>query len=244
MLSLVIAMEGRSAQGPAGWAGFAQTVGRICIFSVLVLWLGPKLVRFLFRQARHLHGLHTNVAIALVICFGYAFLAESVGGMASITGAYLAGLFVAATPAHQEVINDLRSMCNSFFGPLFFVSIGLEINARQLGGNVGFFLLILAVAILGKLFGCGLGALLNGFTPRESVAVGVGMIPRGEVGLITASIGHAAGLVSSNVFSLVVILVLATTLVTPLSLRYCFGRTRPEVLVGPSGPVLEGVSDL
>jgi len=227
VLSLVIAME--ASRGSGGWMGVVRTSGRIAIFSVAAFWLGPVVVRFLFKQARHLHGSHTTVAIALVICFGFAFLAESVGGMASITGAYLAGLFVAATPAHQEVIDDLRSMCHSFFGPLFFVSIGLQVNARQLGGHLGLFSLILLVAVLGKVLGCGLGTWLTGFAKRDSLAVGVGMIPRGEVGLITASIGYAAGLVSPEVYSLVVALVLVTTLVTPLSLRYCFTSVEPEV---------------
>jgi len=240
VLSLVIAMEARSVHGSAGWMGVAQTVGRIAVFSLLAFWLGPKLVRLLFRQARHLHGSHTTVAVALVICFGFAFLSESLGGMASITGAYLAGLFVAATPSHQEVINDLRSMCNSFFAPLFFVSIGLDINARELGGHLGLFFLILAVAIAGKVVGCGMGTWLNSFSARDSLAVGVGMIPRGEVGLITAAIGHAAGLVSSEVYSLVVVLVLATTLVTPLSLRYCFTGPSSEIDTPVAAAVLEG----
>jgi len=242
VLSVVIAVEVRSTPSAAGWMGVAEAVGRICVFSVLALWLGPKLVRFLFRQARHLHGSHTSVAIALVICFALAFLAESLGGMASITGAYLAGLFVATTPAHQEVIDDLRSMSHSFFGPLFFVSIGLEINARRLGGSAVFFLLILLVAVFGKIFGCGLGTWLNRFTLRNSLAVGVGMIPRGEVGLITASIGHAAGLVSSQVYSLAVVLVLATTLVTPPSLRYCFAGTESDMEPGLGTPLIEGAS--
>ncbi|HXJ96674.1 MAG TPA: cation:proton antiporter [Terriglobia bacterium] len=241
VLSLVIAMEVRSAHGLGSWTGVAQTVGRIAIFSLAAFWLGPRLIRFLFRQVRHLHGTHTTVAIALVICFGFAFLSQSLGGMASITGAYLAGLFVAATPFHQEVIDDLRSMCNSFFAPLFFVSIGLEINARQLTGHYGFFLLILLVAIFGKVLGCGLGSWLNGFTRRDSLVVGVGMIPRGEVGLITASIGYAAGLVSSEVYSLVVILVLATTLVTPLLLRYSFALAAPEMETALAVSGLDGV---
>jgi Na+:H+ antiporter len=155
------------------------------------------------------------------LAFLLAFLAQYVGGMASITGAYLAGLFIAATPVHKEIIDDLRSMTNSFFGPLFFVSIGLEVNGLQFLKHAEFFGLIFVVASLGKVLGCGLGAWFNGFSKEDALTVGVGMIPRGEVGLITASIGYAAGLVSSEVYSLVVVLVLATTLVTPLLLRFC-----------------------
>ena len=242
VLSLVIAVEMHSTGHLAGWTGVAQTVGRIAIFSGLAFWLGPRFIRFIFRQARHLHGPHTVVAVALVICFLFAFLAESLGGMASITGAYLAGLFVAATPYHKEIIGDLRSMANSFFGPLFFVSIGLQINGRHLGGHFGFFALILLVAILGKILGCGLGSWATAFSVRDSLIVGVGMIPRGEVGLITASIGYAAGVVSGEVYSLVVVLVLATTLLTPVMLRYCTSITESEAGTTEGTPVLAEVS--
>jgi Na+:H+ antiporter len=242
VLSLVIALELHTGQHAAGWKGVAITVARVSIFCAVAFLLGPRLVRFLFRQVRHFHAPHAAVAVALVTCFLFAFLSESLGAMAAITGAYLAGLFVAATPAHKEVIDDLRSMTNSFFGPLFFVSIGLEINARQLGNHYEFFFVILAMAVAGKILGCGLGTLGNGFSARESLIVGVGMIPRGEVGLITASIGFAAGLVSSEIYSLVVVLVLATTLMTPLMLRYCPGMTEREVGASASEPVLTDVS--
>lgn len=223
VLSFVIAAASRSVhpQG-SGWMGVGETLVRMILYLLSAFALGPRLIRSVFKQAKHFPGPHTSLAVALALALLFAFLADSVGGMAAITGAYLAGLFVAATPAHTEVIGDLRSMTNSFFGPLFFVSIGLEINARNLGGHIGFFLLTLGVAVLGKVVGCGLGAWFNGFKGRESLVVGVGMIPRGEVGLITASIGWGAGLISSHVYSGVIVLVLATTLLTPVLLRFLF----------------------
>jgi Na+:H+ antiporter len=136
----------------------------------------------------------------------------------------------------------LRSMTNSFFGPLFFASIGLEINARSLGGHFGFFFLILMIAILGKVFGCGVGAWFKGFSAEDGLIVGVGMIPRGEVGLITANIGWAAGIVSSEIYSLVIVLVLATTLVTPPLLSFCFGRKPAAIEVAAPPAEFEGAS--
>ncbi len=244
VLSLVIAEESHfaGAQAGGGLLSFGGTIVRMVLFFAFAFWLGPRLIRFAFRQARHFHGAHIPLAAALSIGFLFAFLAQYGGGMAAITGAYLAGLFIAASPTHGEVIADLRSMTNSFFGPLFFASIGLEINARSLGGHFGFFSLILIIAILGKVFGCGLGAWLKGMSAQDGLIVGVGMIPRGEVGLITANIGWAAGLVSSEIYSLVVVLVLATTLVTPPLLSFCFSRKPADLDISGASAGLEGVS--
>jgi Kef-type K+ transport system membrane component KefB len=218
VLSLVLSAETFSAQGMG--QGIGLMLARVTAFLLLAMLAGPRLVRFVLGRVGRFHGPHTPLAVALGIAFVFATAADRLGGMASITGAYLAGLFVAMTPSHTEVVEDLRSMTNSFFGPLFFVSIGLEIDARKVGGHFGFFLALLLVAVVGKLVGCGLGAWIKGFSWRDSAVVGVGMIPRGEVGLITASIGWSAGLISPSVYSLAVLLTLATTLLTPVLLRW------------------------
>ena len=213
------------------------------VFFLFAFGLGPRMIRLSFRVARHFKVEHTSLAAALAIGFLFAFLSQYGGGMAAITGSYLAGLFIAASPTdHAEVISELRSMTNSFFGPLFFASIGLEINAWALGGHIGFFFLILVIAIIGKVFGCGLGAWFNGFSGADGLIVGVGMIPRGEVGLITANIGWAAGIVSPEIYSLVIVLVLATTLVTPPLLSLCFGRKETAIKVTTASASLEGIS--
>ena len=217
VLSIVIAAEWRTvAPGPSGWTSVGATVVRMVLFLLFAFLLGPRLVRVVFKLARHLHGPHAAVTVSLALAFIFGFLAEYLGGMAAITGSYLAGLFIASTPAHGQVIQEVRSLTNSFFGPLFFASVGLEVNAREVAGRWGLFVLLLAVAVFGKVFGCGLGAWLKGLKGRESLLLGVGMIPRGEVELITASIGWSAGLISSPVYSLVVVLVLATALIAPL----------------------------
>jgi Na+:H+ antiporter len=233
VLSFVIAAEGHSAgsQGSA-WSGMAVTLVRATLFLGLSFWLGPPLMRKLFDRHDRFREPHTSVAVALGTCFIFAFLAEYGGGMAAITGSYLAGLFMATTSGRERLVEDIRSMSNSFFAPLFFVSIGLEINARELGGRFGFFALLFLIAVAGKVLGCGIGAWFKGMKGRDSLAVGVGMIPRGEVGLITASIGWAAGLISPEVYSLVVVIVLATTLITPFLLRFCFPAQRLHVAPG------------
>jgi Kef-type K+ transport system membrane component KefB len=230
VLSAVIALAPQLAHtGDASWSGLAWTFGRMLLCLVTMALLGPWLTRWALKKAAWLHGHHTEAAVALVIAMLLAFDAQWVGGMAAITGAYLAGLFVAMTPSRERVSLDVHPLLNSFFGPVFFVSIGMEVNAWHMGGRVSFFALLLGIAVLGKVLGCGLGAYARGFSNRESLIVGVGMIPRGEVGLITASLGWAAGLVTREVYVQVVVIVLLTTLITPPLLRFTFPKSVPVV---------------
>jgi Kef-type K+ transport system membrane component KefB len=232
VLSFVIALEPRNhSPGGPEWGGIGMTMARMAAFFLLAIGLGPRVVQWSFQRAKKLAGHHVALGVALALAFFFAFLADALGGMAAITGGYIAGILVGFTPAQQEVLREVRSLSHSFLGPLFFVSIGLEINAWKLGGHWLFFLALLVVAVAGKILGCGLGAWLGRMSKRDSFIVGVGMIPRGEVGLITATIGWASGLISPLVFSLMVVLVLATTLLTPVLLRIPF---RPRKLAAPS----------
>ena len=234
VLSVVIALAPLMAHtGLASWSGLSITLGRMVVCLVALGLIGPPLTRWALKYAGRLHGNHTEVAVALAIALLLAFLSQWGGGMAAITGSYLAGIFVAMSPERERIVSELHPMLNSFFGPLFFVSIGMEVNAWHLGGSITFFTLVFAIAVFGKIVGSGLGALGSGFTRKESLAVGVGMIPRGEVGLITASLGLAAGLVSREIYTQAVALVLLTTLITPAVLRYCFPKATqpaPEAL--------------
>jgi Kef-type K+ transport system membrane component KefB len=245
VLSAVIALAPQlTQQGDASWSALGMVMVRMIVCLLAMALLGPWLTRWALKQATRLHGHHTEVAVALAVAMLLGFLSQWLGGMAEITGSYLAGLFVAMTPNREKVSQELHPMLNSFFGPVFFVSIGMEVNAWHINGRLGFFLLLLGVAVAGKILGCGVGAFSNGFSGRESIAVGVGMIPRGEVGLITASLGWAAGLVTRDLYIQVVALVLLTTLITPGLLRFMFPRTAgvetlgsdeaPPSLAGPA----------
>jgi len=239
VLSVVVALAPQIAAGNGtSWRDVSITLGKMVICLVSMFWLGPPLTRWVLKITPRLHGHHTEAAGALVVAFALAFEAQWLGGMAAITGAYLAGLFFAFTAEHQKISQDLQPMINALFAPIFFVSIGLDINARQLRGATLFFFLLLAIAIGGKIVGSGLGVLASRFTARESMIVGVGMIPRGEVGLITAAIGLTAGIVTREVYTQAVILVLITTLVTPPLLRFAFPAEKKVA----RAPALEDLS--
>jgi Kef-type K+ transport system membrane component KefB len=172
--------------------------------------------------------------------FLYAWAAEFVGGVAAITGAYLAGVLFSRTSFKSRIDAGIHPLTYSMLVPVFFVGIGLQANGRQLGGYVGFTMALVVIAIVTKVVGCGAAARLLGFGKTEALRVGVGMISRGEVGLIVASYGLAHRIINVDVFSAAVIMVLATTMVTPPLLRLTFPQgPRPlqrvveETVAGP-----------
>lgn len=106
---------------------------------------------------------------------------------------------------------------------MFFASIGLKVELSSMSGSlITFTVLLLAVAILTKILGCGLGAKAMGYTSRESLQIGIGMISRGEVALIVANKGEALGLLSDSLYAPIVVTVVITTVITPILLKTAF----------------------
>ena len=172
------------------------------------------------RRAPVSEGLLSFTLIGVLV---YAWAAEALGGVAALTGAYLAGVLVGQAGFRHEIERHLKALTYAVFAPFFFVSIGLQTNARALQfGDLSLTVLVIAAAVGGKVVGCGAGARLAGFTWTQALRVGVGMISRGEVGLIIAALGLQAGLLQERGFAIMVIMVLATTLLTPPLLRLVF----------------------
>ena len=138
VLSLVIAVGANEGGNLAHSLMIPIVKMAACLIAMLVA--GPFLTRWIMKIAARAKGEHLELSAALGLALLLGFGAESLGGMAAITGSYFAGLFVSLTPSHARVMDEIRTMTNSFFGPLFFVSIGLEVNARQIGGHWIFFL--------------------------------------------------------------------------------------------------------
>jgi Kef-type K+ transport system membrane component KefB len=199
------------------------------------LWVLPALMRRVVRLPIS-QGVLT---LALVVLLAYGVAAELLGGMAAITGAFIAGLMMARSGERERVEQGVHALAYGLFVPIFFINIGLSVNARSLQLDmIVFALVITLVAIVGKWLGAGIGARLGGLSLRESVQLGAGMVSRGEVGLIVAGVGINQGLVNSDEFSAVVAMVLVTTLVTPPILRALFARDAQE----PKQPLPEDES--
>lgn len=153
-------------------------------------------------------------------CLIIAFISEHFFGIADITGAYILGLFLSRHKIKKEVARKMNVPSYLFFSPIFFASVGLKVDLEGLTGSMLIFsLILLVVAIVTKIIGCGLGARICGFTNRESLQVGTGMISRGEVALIVSQKGYAMGLMSASLFPPIVLVVIATTIITPIVLK-------------------------
>jgi Kef-type K+ transport system membrane component KefB len=217
LLSLFIAVTGGNG---GGVVAVLWVLVKMIVFLGLALWLGARIIPRLSSLVDQLPISEDVMALVIVITMLYAWAAEALGGMAAITGAFLAGLFFARTPLRPSIEEKMHTLTYSWLVPIFFVSIGLETNALALGlEGLPFALIIVLVAMLSKVIGGGAGARLGGFSNREALRLGVGMASRGEVGLIVASVGLGVDLIGETVFASVVIMVLATTLVTPILLR-------------------------
>ena len=222
VLSLVVAFA-RASGGGVDMAEIGLVSLRIVAFFGVAVFAGRWFTPVL-RWASTLPVSQAVLSASLVLAFVYAWAAEYVGAVAAITGAYVAGVLIAQTPFKKQVDAGIHPLTYSMFVPVFFISIGLQANGRELGERAIFTLVLVLVAIVSKAIGCGVFARLFGFTTTESVRVGAGMISRGEVGLIVAGYGLAHGLIGRDVFSASVIMVLATTMVTPPLMRLVFPK--------------------
>lgn len=206
--------------------------GKAVLFLVGALVVGSSLSPRVFGFASRLHGSGVLLATALAFCFGLSYLASLVG-LAPIVGAYAAGLvlekahFRGFADRGEHQLEELIAPISSFLVPVFFVLMGMRVGL-EVFGQPGVLLLAAALtlaAILGKQ-ACSLGAIGGGL---DRLSIGLGMIPRGEVGLIFANIGLSltiAGerVVDQSIFSAVVIMVIVTTLVTPPALKWSLAR--------------------
>jgi Kef-type K+ transport system membrane component KefB len=193
------------------------------IASVIGRWALPKLSR----RISDLPVSQGLIGFTFVTILLYGWSAEMIGQMAAITGAFLAGLWFGRTPEKERIHNGIAILAYGVFVPVFFINIGLSVNARELNWESGLLMLVLVVvAVISKVLGSGYGAFLGGFTRREALQLGVGMMSRGEVGLIVAAIGIEQGLIQDSTFSAVVGVVILTTLLTPLILRALFPKNQ------------------
>lgn len=176
-------------------------------------------------------GMHRHVIVVLVFCLLMSYVAEVGFGVADITGAFVAGLVISCTQRTQYLASKFDVLSYAYLSPIFFASIGLQVELPAMDANILTFSgLLVLVAVVTKVVGCGLGAKVCRYKNYQAMRIGVGMISRGEVALIVASKGAAVGLMGSSFLGPVVLTVIITTIITPILLKLAFkwGPSHPQ----------------
>lgn len=201
--------------------------GDIVGFFIIIFLFGYFLIGRLFHNIKRI-GLDSSVlSIGIAIIFLYAWLAEE-SGVAAITGAYFAGLFLGQTDYSHKIREGIGTLGKTFFADIFFINIGLSINLLNQDAGLVFTGLFIITALLGKFGGSWLGARFTGFDGSRSLRIGIGMMPRGEVALIIANMALQQGFIRRGDLSATILMVVISTLITPILLKTAFTRLRKK----------------
>lgn len=217
---IVLAAVSAIARGHLSVLDLTLTASLAAVFTfVMGKWGTTVANRFLPHFKSRARAEEAEFHIALVLLFALALLAQYTG-VAAIVGAFLAGLALSDTVDAR--VRDLTRGVSELLVPFFLVGVGLHFDVRvfQSASTLVLALVILAVAVVTKLIGCGLGAIGLGWD--NVLKVGLGMVPRGEVGMVVAQMGLGMAVITTEVYTVVVFMVVATTVVTPLLLKIAF----------------------
>jgi Kef-type K+ transport system membrane component KefB len=202
-------------------------IGIFCLVGILAIIFLPKVVN---KWTRNIQPGRTLLTFTLAFALLAACIAETVG-IAAITGAYLFGLLLSQFTHKEYLERNVKTISSGFLSPIFFASVGLEANLGGFNVNVIFITLTMfIVAVVGKIVGCGVAARLFRMSRSEAIQIGVGMISRGEVAIITANIGLQNHMITQEVFIPTILIVLLTTIVTPVFLKLVFSHKTDKIL--------------
>ena len=220
VLTVVISLKDSST-------GAGSVLLRTALFLVLCCTVGVG-IYYLFKyiDMRHQHQRRIPI-LGLALCLGMAYVAESFFGIADITGAYVAGIILCSLKDSSYINEKMDISSYIFFGPVFFASIGIKTQLSEIdGGIILFSVLFVLVGLITKIIGCGLTARLFRFGWLDSLIVGVGMMTRGEVALIVSQKGLDVGLLEEKYFTSVILLIIVSSIITPIFLKLLFSRKK------------------
>lgn len=222
LLTFVVGMKDPSVNpvsvliNTALFFAFAVVVGVVCYY--IFKWMDK---RYPHKRRVPIYG--------FALCLAFAYIAEKFFGIADITGAYLAGIVLCNVRSSEYIVEKVDVNSYMMFGPVFFASIGLKTEIKGMTPTLLMFAIALvAVALLTKIVGCGLAARVTGFNNNESMKIGVGMMTRGEVALIVGQKGLAVGLLEPVLFSAIILLIIISSIVTPIVLKVLYRKDPPS----------------
>lgn len=192
------------------------------VFALVVGFISYKIFKWVDNKYPHTR----RIPIAgLAYCLALSYIAESYFGIADITGAYVAGIILCSIRDSEYIAEKMDINSYMLFGPVFFASIGLKTNIDNINGDILLFSVgFVAVALITKIIGCGIVARLCRFNTMDSLKIGIGMMTRGEVALIVSQKGLAVGLLSPVYFTSVILLIIVSSISTPILLKLLFSK--------------------
>jgi len=221
ILSLVSAVS----QGSVSYTGLAKTAGAAILFTAFVALIGSKIMTAIAPAIDRLRLSKPFFNLGLILCLGLS-VASIYVGVAAIIGAFLAGMALAEATEDNVKMHWLTSGVTEFLVPFFLVNIGMQLDLAVFRDMsvVTLAIIITMAAVVTKFVGCSLGAW--GMSRREMAQIGVGMVPRGEVGIVVAQIGLGLGVISGHFFASVLFMAVATTLIAPPLIKLLYSEDK------------------
>jgi Kef-type K+ transport system membrane component KefB len=218
---LILALVASAAAGRIDYLEIGLTASLAVAFTVFIMLVGAPVITRLAPRIEALRISQSLFVFGLLLCLGLSVAASYIG-VAAIIGAFLAGMALADATEGNETLHKQMNGVTEFLVPFFLVNIGMQLrlDVFREPAVLALVLVITLIAALTKLLGCGLGALSLGW--RGAAQVGVGMIPRGEVGIVVAQIGLSLAVITDALFGVVLFMSVATTLIAPPFLRLLF----------------------
>ena len=224
----LIALTIVTSVGGSSGDSLLMVLVKVVLFFVFVFVVGILVKKLMDWYIANVHStdLQRYPIFAFVLCLLMSFCAEHFFGVADITGAFAAGLIISTTSKAKYIEVKFAPLSYLLLTPIFFASIGLSMDLPEMDAKILLFsVLLVIVAVLSKFIGCGLGAKICGLNNHQCKQVGVGMVCRGEVALIVANKGSALGLMPEIFFGPIIIMVVATTVITPILLKLAYRKS-------------------
>jgi len=203
------------------------TLIKMVIFFIVAFLVGIFVLPLVYENSKKLKLEASILSLSVAIIFIYSWFAENFG-LAAIIGAFLAGIFIGQTEYQHRIDSEIAQVGKSFFVDFFFIGIGLKLHLSELTINPIFLILFLLIAIISKALGAGLGARMGHFDTTRAIRIGLGMVPRGEVALIIGSMALSRNLITDDIFSATVIMVLVTSTLPPFLIKYSFTKLKKD----------------
>lgn len=222
---IILSIVSGFTKGEVNYLAIGKVAGFSILFTIVVGVLGSKLMTKFAPRIENLRISKPFFNFGLILCIGLSFAAIYIG-VAAIIGAFLAGMALSEATEENQGMRKLTSGVTEFLVPFFLVNIGMQLNLSIFKDSsvIVLALLITLIAVITKFVGCALGA--YGMSLREKAQVGVGMVPRGEVGIVVAQIGLGLAAISQPFFAAVLFMAIATTLIAPPFIKILFSEDK------------------